>query len=165
MNTFRDNGAVGALLDEYEKALLEFIAIIKETEDSHLTILVDPDTTDPNCKTIQTMLAHVVRAGYGYAIEIRKAQGEVIDFYELKLHKRASTYLEELKKMFAFTEKVFKDYPNLNLEEANQAKKIRVKWGQYYDIEQLMEHAIVHKLRHRRQLELFIIKIKSADLA
>jgi hypothetical protein len=26
-------------------------------------------------------------------------------------------------------------------------------WGQLYDIEQLMEHAIVHVLRHRRQIE------------
>jgi hypothetical protein len=32
-------------------------------------------------------------------------------------------------------------------------------WGQHYDIEQMMEHAIVHVLRHRRQVEKFVEKI------
>jgi hypothetical protein len=29
-------------------------------------------------------------------------------------------------------------------------------WGQTYDLEQLLEHAIVHILRHRRQIERFV---------
>ena len=34
-----------------------------------------------------------------------------------------------------------------------------VKWRQQYDVEQLFEHAIVHVLRHRRQIERFIQKM------
>ena len=33
--------------------------------------------------------------------------------------------------------------------------KMKVSWGQEYDLEQLLEHAIVHILRHRRQVERF----------
>ena len=42
-------------------------------------------------------------------------------------------------------------YPNL---------KIKTRWGQLYDVDQLFEHAIVHVLRHRRQIERFIVKLK-----
>ena len=39
--------------------------------------------------------------------------------------------------------------------------KIITSWGQSYDFEQLFEHAIVHILRHRRQIERFLIKMNS----
>ena len=33
---------------------------------------------------------------------------------------------------------------------------VKTRWGPVYDAEGLLEHAIVHILRHRRQLERFI---------
>ena len=63
--------------------------------------------------------------------------------------------------MFKYNEKLFSDYPNVSIEEFNNDKKIKVRWGQSYDVEQLYEHAIVHILRHRRQIERFIQKLKS----
>jgi len=36
------------------------------------------------------------------------------------------------------------------------AVQIRSRWGAVYDLEQLLEHAIVHVLRHRRQIERFL---------
>ena len=33
---------------------------------------------------------------------------------------------------------------------------INAGWGPTYDVEQLLEHAIVHVLRHRRQIEKFM---------
>ena len=59
--------------------------------------------------------------------------------------------------MFNYSEKLFQDYPNLNLEEKKANKKILMRWGQLYNVEQLFEHAIVHILRHRRQIERFLI--------
>ncbi|HEY5122872.1 MAG TPA: hypothetical protein VIK14_03975, partial [Ignavibacteria bacterium] len=47
---------------------------------------------------------------------------------------------------------------NLTIEQTDNSKKMNVGWGQQYDIEQLLEHAIVHILRHRRQIENFIKK-------
>ena len=57
--------------------------------------------------------------------------------------------------MFNYNLLLFEDYPNLELCENDYTKKILVRWGQTYDVEQLLEHAIVHILRHRLQIELF----------
>jgi len=61
--------------------------------------------------------------------------------------------------MFEYNKKLFEDYPDINIEEHDNQKKVLVKWGQLYDVEQLFEHAIVHILRHRRQIERFLIKL------
>jgi len=58
--------------------------------------------------------------------------------------------------MFRYNESLFQDYPNLKLEEMDSSKKMTVRWGQQYDVEHLLEHAIVHILRHRRQIQKFI---------
>ena len=43
----------------------------------------------------------------------------------------------------------------MELEQPDNSLKIKSGWGQSYDIEQMTEHAIVHVLRHRRQIEKF----------
>ena len=65
--------------------------------------------------------------------------------------------------MFEYAENLFLENPNLPIEEGNDNNKMHVSWGQSYDIEQLMEHAIVHILRHRRQIERFLLKISSTN--
>ena len=49
----------------------------------------------------------------------------------------------------------------MNLEESDNIKKLTTRWGQMYNIEQLLEHAIVHVLRHRRQIERFLLHINN----
>jgi uncharacterized damage-inducible protein DinB len=157
---YRDNGAIGAILDEYEKSLTELEHVIVDLTTEDLTTIVDHKTEDSDCKSIQTILTHVVSAGYNYAIEIRNSLGEKIDFTEHKTLLTAEQYSSELKEMFRYNEQLFNDYPNLNIEEHNSEKKILVRWGHRYDIEQLFEHAIVHILRHRRQIERFLMRLK-----
>lgn len=41
-------------------------------------------------------------------------------------------------------------------EEDIRGTVIHVRWGVTYDLEPLLEHAIVHVLQHRRQIEKFI---------
>lgn len=156
---YRDNGAVGALLDEYEKAISELIATIQSISNQQLVTIVDHKTQDMDCRSIQTILSHVVRAGYAYAIYIRNHQGEHLDFVDREYHESVAPYNEDLHSVFKFTESTFKDYPNIILEEHEASRKIAVQWGQLYDVEQLMEHAIVHILRHRRQIERFLLRL------
>lgn len=157
---FRDNGAIGALLDEYEKALTELELLLIPISKLELVHIVDPETKDADCKSIQTVLTHVIRAGYGYIIEIRRSLGEPLEYAQSKVLTTIAAYRMELWTMFQYNEQLFKDYPHLKLEEYDSNKKIAVKWGQLYDVEQLMEHAIVHILRHRRQIERFLILLK-----
>ncbi len=161
MKKFRDQGAAGALLDEYERALKDLKDLVSELTPNELAQIVDLDTKDPDCKSIQTILTHVLRSGYGYVNAIRKNLGET-DF-DSKKHKQnnAEEYLLALDTMFQYTEQLFKDYPNLKLVEKDSSKKILTAWGQRFDADQLLEHAIVHILRHRRQIERFLLKMSA----
>lgn len=156
---YRSNGAIGALLDEYEKAITELIAVIKDVETDDLFKIIDYDTEDEDCRSIQTILSHVVYAGYNYVVSIRKSLGEDIDYINKENLATANDYISALGRMFSFNEQLFTDHPNIKLEDYDQSKKIKVRWGQYYDVEQLIEHAIVHILRHRRQIERFKLRI------
>lgn len=161
---YRDNGAIGALLDEYEKAILELQDVIKGISKEKLTTIVDTKTKDPDCVSIQTILTHVVRAGYGYVVEIRKFLGEQLPYSSSVPLDDVAAYSDALQKMFQYNVQLFEDYPTLKLEEYDALKKINVKWGQQYDVDQLLEHAIVHILRHRRQIERFLLKLKHISL-
>ncbi len=158
---FRKNGAKGALLDEYEKAILELQNLILPITKEELTAITDKETEDSACKSIQTVLTHVISSGYGYAIIIRKSLGENTAYKEEVLLNSVKEYIDELRNMFQFNVQLFEDYPNLQLEEYNNDNKILVRWGQRYDVEQLIEHAIVHILRHRRQIEKFLLMLKN----
>ena len=77
---YRDTGACGALLDEYEKALDELKGLVSEVTPERLIYIVDRITIDNDCRSIQTILTHVVSSGYNYVITIRNHLGESIEF-------------------------------------------------------------------------------------
>jgi uncharacterized damage-inducible protein DinB len=99
---------------------------------------------------------HVVRSGYGYSIYIRKQFGnewkERRDNYELHTPQDA---ISAMAGMLSYAETTLEDKWDLTFEQVT-GNIIQVPWGQKYDAEQLMEHAIVHVLRHRRQIENFL---------
>ena len=161
MKKFRDQGAAGALLDEYEKAILELIDTLKDISSQELHAIVDSETQDKDCKSIQTILSHVVNSGYNYVVVIRKSLGENIAYVVPALQERCQAYSTDLVAMFQFNVQLFLDYPHLKLEEHAAAAKIKVRWGQIYDVEQLLEHAILHVLRHRRQIERFLVRLRN----
>ena len=158
---FRSKGAVGALLDEYEKALRELYQTIEVLDNNLLTTVVDAQTKDEDCKSIQTILTHVLQSGYTYVLEIRKWLGEEIEYKDKVVYKNVHDYKSALIEMFCFTETLFIDHPDIKLTEFDLNRKITVRWGQTFDVEQLMQHAIVHILRHRRQIEKFKLKLKA----
>ena len=46
-------------------------------------------------------------------------------------------------------------------DEQIESVEIKSRWGPTYDLEQMLEHAVVHVLRHRRQIERFLWKSQS----
>lgn len=158
-NIYRQ-GAVGALLDEYERAISELKLTVNDISEQELIKVVDNKTTDSNCKSVQTILSHVVRAGYGYAINIRKLEGNKIDYPDFLLYLNIIDYQKALDDVIAFTADTLKKIRDNQLEQFDNSKKIMTSWGQSYDIEQIIEHAIVHILRHRRQIEKFKITLR-----
>ena len=149
-------GSIKALLDEYKKVINELITVIKPLDEKSLSMVVDDKTNDPDCKSIQTILSHIVCSGYGYTIYIENSIGFNKPRLEREAFNNVNQYIDQLKLMFGYCENFFKSNTNLTIEQTDNSKKITVNWGQQYDIEQLLEHAIVHILRHRRQVENFI---------
>lgn len=154
-------GAIGALLDEYERAIGDLIKVIEGIPDNVLITIVDPHTSDDNCRSVQTILSHVVHAGYGYATSIHNLKGHNKTRPEKTFHSTVSKYIDDLNNVFAFTEKIFGEFTDDEMEPLNNPLKIQSTWGQLYDVEQMTEHAIVHILRHRRQLEKIKIQLNT----
>lgn len=153
------NGAVGALMDEYERAASELKNILMEISQADFIKIVDPETANPACRSIQTIMNHVVRAGYGYANYIRKQFND--PWIERKVDYNLDTpqvACAELDQMLVYTLVTLEGKWDLSFE-AIMGNKMRTTWGEDYNFEQLMEHAIVHILRHRRQIERFLMML------
>lgn len=147
-------GAVGALMDEYERATAELTRILESISDEEYARIRDTKTEDEDCRSIQTIMTHVVGAGYGYAGYMRDFWGVERAPHERVPIARADTPAQ-LRAMLDYTIATLEEHWDLSYEESN-AMQMRVRWGPTYDFEQLFEHAIVHVLRHRRQIERFL---------
>ncbi len=154
-------GANGALLDEYERALSDLKQVISDITDQELISIADHQTKDPECVSIQSVLTHVVSSGYSYAVYILKMKGEEVERPPKHFRTRSNDYILDLENMFAYTVDVFRNIQDNELEQYENELKVLTKWGQRYDIEQITEHAIVHVLRHRRQIEKFKLMFRN----
>ena len=156
MKTTRQ-GAVGALLDIYEQATSDFKKLIVDIPETALTTITDPYTTDEDCRSIQAILSHVVYAGFGYASNIYNLKGHATRRPDKAFHETITEYIYDLTNIFSFTETILKEVKEDELIQTDDSLKMKTGWGQSYDIEQMIEHAIIHMMRHQRQIE----KVKS----
>ena len=149
-------GSIKVLLEEYKKAIDELIIVIQPLSSSEIMIVRDDKTTNPDCRSVQSILSHVIHSGYAYTNYIENHIGRRKERYPKQYFENAVGYIEQLNRMFEYCEVFFAENPSIQLEETDHSKKIITNWGQRYDIDQLLEHAIVHVLKHRRQIERFI---------
>ena len=151
--TYRQ-GAVGALMDEYERAAAELVTILNGITDEEYERVRDTKTQDEDCRSIQTIMTHVIRAGYGYAGYMRTAWGKepVVKWSETVSRSQVPG---DVRKMLDYTIETLDSKWDMSEKEASEMK-MTVRWGPVFDFEQLFEHAIVHVLRHRRQIDRFL---------
>jgi uncharacterized damage-inducible protein DinB len=151
--TYR-SGAIGALMDEYERAASELGGLIERIPEDDFVRVVDSQTNSDDCRSAQTIMTHVVRAGYSYADYIREQFSIASNRPQNKLLSRQES-LEQLDAALRYTAQTLEGRWEMNDEEISRTV-IKSRWGVVYDVEGLLEHAIVHILRHRRQIEKFI---------
>ncbi|MDX1940766.1 MAG: hypothetical protein SFU99_09460, partial [Saprospiraceae bacterium] len=72
------------------------------------------------------------------------------------------TACAEFDKMLVYTVGTLENKWNLTFEDVLK-HEIKAFWGQVFDLEQMLEHAIVHILRHRRQIERFLLKMNAVS--
>lgn len=154
MKTKYRKGAISALMDEYERAAEELINLVGNISETDFTKIVDAETKDDDCRSVQTIVSHVINSGYGYANYIRQWYGIPQNSPNRRLYLQ-SEFSNELKKMLIYSVETLQDKWELSDDEIMKVKIIS-RHGPTYDIEQMLEHAIVHILRHRRQIEKFI---------
>lgn len=155
--TYRE-GALGALMDEYERAAKELQKLLRTIDSTTYMLILDTKTKDKDCRSIENIMNHVVRAGYSYSNYIRKQFGE--DFIERKMKYDVGTpqlAIAEVNNMLKYTEENLQNKWKLTWRKI-QGNIIHTAWGQDFDIDQLLEHAIVHILRHRRQIEKLMLQ-------
>ncbi len=95
-------GGVGALMDEYERAGLELKSIVLNISKEYYSRIADSETKDEGCRSIQTIISHLVFAGYCYTNDIRKQ----ISMQAVPAEAKQITHREtedEIDKMLAFT--------------------------------------------------------------
>jgi len=146
-------GGIGAVMDEYERAASEFKNLVKKINESDFIKIVDEDTTDEDCRSVRTIVSHVTNSGYGYANYIRDWYSIPKNSPERRLLSQKDFFLE-FDKMISYSAETLEKKWEYS-DDMIQKVKIIVRWGPEYDLEQLLEHAIVHILRHRRQIEKF----------
>ena len=147
-------GAVGALMDEYERAGADLTTVLESISDEEYERVRDTKTNDPNCVSIQTIMTHVIRAGYNYAAYMREAWGiQPVVRWDEKVSRADA--IVQFRAMLAYMVETLRTKWDLTDEESN-AMQMTVRWGPIFNFEQLFEHAIVHVLRHRRQIERFL---------
>ena len=145
------------MMDEYERAAETLKSVIEHIPEEDFDRILDTETKDDDCRSIQTIIYHVVRAGYGYADYFRDAFGMPSARPE-SVPVGCQEATEKIEAMLVYTAQTLEGKWQMSDEEI-QAVSMKVSWGVTYDLEQLLEHAIVHILRHRRQIERFLLKM------
>lgn len=150
MNAYR-KGAIGALMDEYERATSDLKLLLQSIPEDQFKQILDTQTNDEECRSVQTIISHVVNSGYAYADYIR-AHFHIPSSSPARRLLIRSEADNQLTAMLGYSAQTLDGKWEMT-EERIVAVSIDTRWGVKYDLEQLMEHAIVHVLRHRRQIE------------
>jgi len=145
-------GPFGALMDEYARAAEDFCRVI-ETVPPDL-FERERESSDPDTRSLRALCTHAVGAAHRYADYILKARGKGDPgAFQLDPARMAGPMSVRplLTEMLRYTEDVLDDF----YEHPDRAESLtfQVRWGPTYDSEMILEHGIVHLLRHRRQVE------------
>lgn len=146
-------GPFGALMDEYARAAEDYCRVVENFELARFDAA--RPSNDPNTVSPRAICLHVVGAAHRYANYIRQARGvDFVERYEAdpaRLHSPRDVRAL-LAEATVLTERTVEPLLKAT-EEEMQALSFTVRWGPRYDPEMILEHAVCHLLRHRRQLE------------
>ena len=148
-------GFIGAMLDEYQKAIEEYKEVLRTLSPQQFTAEANTNKADKHCLSVQSVTNHILLSGYGYLYMIAKQFGDLP--YERKKQVDVSsieTACAELDALLQHSEERLSPKVNITDEEIIN-NIIKSPWGQTFDMDQLLEHAVMHIIRHRRQIEIF----------
>jgi hypothetical protein len=140
------NRGVQALVELHAQHLSAFVETWREASAAGVTL---PPSDDPNCADLAALLHHVLRAARGYMTwicECLDLPDPGIDPVPEGIAGDPGPYLEHLLERW--------DGPLLELEGATAERAVYPsRWGVLYCIDAMLEHAVMHPIRHRSQLQ------------
>ena len=156
LKRYKYNGARSLIL-LHEKHLLSCILTWREAKKNGVIL---PETDDENYKSLDTLLRHILRSARNYMIWIcnklnlpdpqieKEPEPELIET-------KANEYVQHLIEKWRL--------PLLEIpEEKFHSPTYTSNWGVEYCIDAMLEHAVMHPIRHEFQLK-NLIDIQKLD--
>jgi hypothetical protein len=144
---FKSN-AVRSCVELHEIELRRFFETWQRFRTSGVSL---PDTTDPSYASADHLGGHVLRAARNYLTWIgdcvkRPVTDVDADDDRESVARKGRVFMDEVlagwRRHLALLE-----------DDELAPATYRSRWGEDYNIEQMLEHAVVHPMRHRIQLE------------
>ena len=141
-------GAARTMVYLHGQYLQEFLDVWQVAEASKIVL---PKTDDPNYVSIETLLNHVLRAARSYMVwmceKLMLPDPEINPPPQLEVIKaEAGNYLKHII-----------DRWRLPLAEIDEERFHKLEypsnWGTRYCVDAMLEHAVMHTILHRVQLE------------
>ena len=149
---YKYNGARSLVLlhEVHMKSFLHSWEIAKESK------IKLPETDDLDYQSLETLLFHVLRASRGYMVwicdklNLDNPQIETPPPID-KVKNKAADYLIHLFERWRL--------PLINIpEDSFRGTSYKTNWGDDFCIESMLEHAVLHPIRHEFQLKNIIKK-------
>jgi uncharacterized damage-inducible protein DinB len=143
---YRYRGARSLVL-LHEKELRAFLSVWKRARAAGVRL---PATEDPDYASLDALLHHALRAARGYITwlcEKLGLQDPGIDPAPevARVEREAERYVEHLLARWRM--------PLADIEEKRFSATHKTRWGEDMSCEGMLEHAVMHPVRHRFQLE------------
>jgi len=146
IGNYKYNGA-RAMVALQEQHLKSFIEIWRKAKEQNIRL---PETDDTDYESLETLLFHVLRASRGYinwiCEKLNLPDPKIDAIPNIKeVEQKADGYLEHLidrwrRPLTEIPEKLFLD------------KTYTSRWKVDYCIDAMLEHAVMHPIRHEYQL-------------
>ena len=143
---YRYRGA-RALVLLHERALRELIPAWQRAKAANVRL---PQTADPDYASLEALLYHPLRAARGYLTWLCEKLGLPDPGIDPapepgRVEREAERYVEHLLARWRL--------PLADVEEASFGATHKTRWGEDMSCEGMLEHAVMHPIRHRFQLE------------
>ena len=151
-------GGAKALVTLHEIYLRTFYETWRKSKQVGVTL---PESDDPYYKSLDTLLYHLLRSARGYMIwmckqlDLPDPQIDEAPLPEIVVEK-AEHYLDYLIDKWKHP---LKDVPPEKFED----KVYKSNWSVDYCIDAMLEHAVMHPIRHEFQLKNLIQKVITSE--
>lgn len=135
-----------ALVQLHEVQLRDFLAVWREAAAARLPL---PTTADPDYASLETLLRHLLAAARGYMVwccaQLGLAEPGIPEAPPVeRIAAEADAYLEQVLAGWRA--------PLAEVPEDRFGEEFPSRWKTVYCIDAMLEHAVVHPMRHAFQL-------------